>query len=226
MLVVGDEQETCTRSRAGCVETRPASRGAGARRGRRAARREAAPAGRLTSARAKATRCCSPPESSWGRRRSLPASPTSAVPRERASCHLGGGDPGRPEPEGDVVGDAHPGKQGVGLEDGVDGPPVGRLVGDVDALDETAPIRVDRDRRSRRSRVVLPQPDGPSSPKISPGATANETSSTATVGPNARRTACNSTTGVPSSELIERPLRAPAQRGHETPAADESRGDE
>ena len=50
--------------------------------------------GSLTSARAIASRCCSPPESSWGRRPAISLSPSSPI-RRRARCSPPRSAPGR-----------------------------------------------------------------------------------------------------------------------------------
>ena len=99
--------------------------------------------GRLTKARAIATRCCSPPESSSGIRSPLPSRPTissvsgtsSAMSLRELADHL--------EREGDVLADRLVGEQPEVLEDGADvaaqprhlpaGQPVDLLAGDVDA---------------------------------------------------------------------------------------------
>ena len=75
LLVVRDVDEGDARCRAGSPSARAASACAASGRARRAARRGAAPAGRLTSARASATRCCWPPESWRGLRVAEPLEP-------------------------------------------------------------------------------------------------------------------------------------------------------
>ena len=99
--------------------------------------------GRLTNARAIATRCCSPPESSSGIRSPLPSRPTSsrvsgttwAISERRLADHL--------QRERDVLADGLVRQQPEVLEDGADraaqprhlpaGEPVDLLAGDVDA---------------------------------------------------------------------------------------------
>ena len=74
--------------------------------------------GRLAKARAIATRCCSPPDSSSGRRPSLPARPTSS---RTSGTDLGDGVPrlaDHLEGEGDVLEDGLVGQQAEVLEDG------------------------------------------------------------------------------------------------------------
>ena len=81
-------------------------------------------AGWLTSARASATRCCWPPDSSWGRRRSRRAEPHLLERLSDGAPDLGGGPGPHPQPERDVLEDGQVRKQRVVLEDGVDVPPV------------------------------------------------------------------------------------------------------
>ena len=125
--------------------------------------------GRLTSARASATRWRWPPESSEGRERSRPVSCTSSSASADPRLDLRLGDLAPLEAERDVVLDVEVLEQRVALEDRVDV-----------ALVTAAPRRPARRRgRSRprsgcskpatiRSVVVFPQPDGPSSEKNSP----------------------------------------------------------
>ena len=94
--------------------------------------------GRLTSARASATRCCSPPESLSGLRRA------SASQLDQLQ-HLGDAFPDLRlghafllQAVGDVLVDRHVGKQRVGLEHHVDRALVGRHGGHVHAVDEDA----------------------------------------------------------------------------------------
>ena len=86
--------------------------------------------GWLTRARARATRCCCPPDSSHVRRRSYPLSRTSssASPTRRASSAFD--DLLLAQPVADVLGDVHVREQGVVLEDRVHVAPVGRDAGD------------------------------------------------------------------------------------------------
>ena len=96
--------------------------------------------GRLTSARASATRCFWPPESSRGRDFSRPCSSTSSsasATRVRISSLS---ILRRLQPEGDVVGDVQVLEQRVALEDGVHVALVGRHGLDRLALEEDAPL--------------------------------------------------------------------------------------
>ena len=63
----------------------------------------------------------------------------------------------------------------------------------------------------RRSTVVLPQPDGPSTVSISPGRTSRSTSSTATTSPNARRRPRIRTARGRHWAAVTRPLLGPQQ---------------
>ena len=87
-------------------------------------------------ARARATRCCWPPLSSCGRRRSRPPRPTmSATSATRLSRVAGVA----MEAKGDVLAHVQVGKEGVFLEDHADAPALGRQVeaaaGDAHAAD-------------------------------------------------------------------------------------------
>ncbi len=96
--------------------------------------------GRLTSARASATRCCWPPESCAGLR--LPRWPswTSSSASPTRVRDLGLGDLLALEAEGDVPLDVEVREQRVGLEDRVDVALVGRLLGDVLAAEVDAAL--------------------------------------------------------------------------------------
>ena len=164
--------------------------------------------GRLTRARASATRCCMPPESCAGRRFASAASPTrSSSSRTRRSISPFS-TPLRLQPEGDVLLDAQVGEEGVALEDGVGGALVRR-----DA-------RACRRRRSSggpsvtsskpaiiRSVVVLPQPLGPSMVKNSPSAMSRSIASTAVSSPNRLVTELRTTQGPASAARLWRHAR-------------------
>ena len=100
-------------------------------------------------------------------------------------------------------------EQRVVLEHGVDGAAVRRLPGDVAARDEDARRRPAVSKPAiRRSSVVLPQPEGPSSVRNSPAATSSETSSTATTSPYDLRTE-RSDTAPPTSRFGNSPAAVP-----------------
>ena len=94
--------------------------------------------GRLTSARASATRCCWPPESCAGL---APAEAVSCDELERladARADLGLADAAALEAEADVALHVEVREERVGLEHRVDVAPVGRLLGDVLAAEQDA----------------------------------------------------------------------------------------
>ena len=125
--------------------------------------------GRLTTARASATRCCWPPESWLGLRFASPQSPTrsSSAWTRRSTSALS--TPLALEAVGDVVADAHVREQRVALEDRVRRPLVRRAA----RRRRTPSIRTwpssgcSKPAIIRRV-VVLPQPIGPSRVKNSP----------------------------------------------------------
>ncbi len=86
--------------------------------------------------------------------------------------------PGMPlglEPEGHVLGDREVGKQGVVLKHHPDVAPVRRGAGDVAPVERDPAAIGDTRPATMRSRVVFPQPEGPSSETNSPRATARST---------------------------------------------------
>ena len=97
--------------------------------------------GRFTSARASATRCCWPPESCRGLRRSNPVSATSSSAPATRSFSSAPLTPLRFSPKADVVRDREVREERVALEDRVDVALVGRQAGDVTVAE------VDRARR-------------------------------------------------------------------------------
>ena len=129
----------------------------------------------MTSARASATRCCSPPDSDWmpgaRRRRQSHAS-------ERSS---GAGDPpvrrnaARLEAERDVLLDRHVREERVVLKHHAEAAPLGRQPRDVLPV-EFHPAFVGRSYpAAMRSVVVFPDPDAPTSARNSPSATMTAT---------------------------------------------------
>ena len=93
-------------------------------------------AGRLTSARASATRCCWPPESWRGLRLASAASRRARAPRPRAARTSSFGDALALEAEGDVLLDAQVREQRVALEDGVGRAAGRRQAGHVVAVEQ------------------------------------------------------------------------------------------
>ena len=87
--------------------------------------------GLLTSARARATRCCWPPESWRGLRRSMPESCDELEHLHDALPDVGLADAAAAEAEGDVLEYVQVREERVALEDGVDVTPVRREIGDV-----------------------------------------------------------------------------------------------
>ena len=96
-------------------------------------------AGRLTIARASATRCCCPPESCAGLRRAMPrrARPARGPPRPRVFTCLAAAPA---QAERDVLEDVEVREQRVALEDGVDRPLVRLGVRDVLVADVDRPV--------------------------------------------------------------------------------------
>ena len=135
---------------------------------RRAASRLAKGSSRRTTdgagarARARATRCCWPPDSSWGMRSPSPARPASSSMASTRARPLRA--PG--QAEADVGRHRQVGEEGLLLGDDAHPAPLGRHV-HAGAGHAPVPRRttVPSSRRSKpataRSRVVLPQPDGP-----------------------------------------------------------------
>ena len=146
--------------------------------------------GRLTSARASATRCRWPPDS-WPGSRALVAleadhaqrladPPCALVPRHLADHQA----------VAHVVGHVHVREQGVVLEHGVDVAVVGRQRGRRPGRRAGRRPPVGSSKPAiMRSVVVLPEPDGPSSEKNSPWAMSRSTPATATTSPYSFRTA-------------------------------------
>ena len=134
----------------------------------------------MTMARASATRCCWPPESWRMRACARPVEPhhlerrADARARSRPSRSLA-----HAQAEGDIVEDGHVREERVALEHHADVAPIRRHGGDVAAVDHDAA----RARRSKPasmlSKVVLPQPDGPSRVRSSPCRIDKESSRTA-----------------------------------------------
>src|SRR5690606_7103080 len=89
----------------------------------------------------------------------------------------GAGGPGtNPQPEGDVLEDGHVAEERVVLEDETHPPPAGGPEGDVLAVDQHRARRVGSSSPAMmRSRVVLPEPDGPRRATSSPSGTVRHT---------------------------------------------------
>ncbi len=92
-------------------------------------------AGRLARARARATRCCWPPDISDGKPPVEAGQTDELEVLTRPAGDLGRRQLLHPQAERDVLGDGHVREQGVVLEDGVDVALVGRQVVDRPALD-------------------------------------------------------------------------------------------
>ena len=137
--------------------------------------------GRLTSARASATRCCWPPES-WPGLRLAEAAELDELERlADARADLVLGDLLALEAEGDVALDAQVREQRVGLEDRVDVALVRRVVGDVVAAEAArGPRSGPRSRRSSAASSSCRSPTGPSIAKNAPRSIVSVRSSTAT----------------------------------------------
>ena len=95
--------------------------------------------GRTASARAIATRCCWPPDSSRGKRRANFDMPTMRSESSTRSTDQVLRRAARIEAEGDVLGNAHVGKQRVVLDDHREAALIGRQVRHVGPADEDAP---------------------------------------------------------------------------------------
>ena len=134
--------------------------------------------GRGARARARATRCCWPPESVPGSGRRARSSPTSS----RASAIRAGRSGSRAaDPVADVALDGHVREQRPVLEHHADPALLGRhpRAGAGRRLDRrrvTSPASGRSRPAMMRSSVVLPQPDGPSRATTVPGATSRSTS--------------------------------------------------
>ena len=165
-------------SRVALAQHAPSPRGRRRSRGCRSARRRAAGCGRLTSARAIATRCCWPPERSPGTR--CAGARRARGARAARSCARRASRAGTPASRAgqlDVVSHRQVGDQVEELEDESDlaaaQPGAARLAGLVDALAVQARSRplVGGSRPPRRfSSVDLPQPLGPVTATNSPAA--------------------------------------------------------
>ena len=185
LLVVGDEDQRHAELASAAASARTASAGAACGRARRAARRRAAPAGRMTSARASATRCCWPPESWPGWRSSRPVERHLLQRRLHARARSRPcGTPRMRRPKADVLGHGAMRKQRVGLEHHAHVALVHRQSVMSRPPTWTRPSSGSSKPAIMRSVVVLPQPDGPSSEKNSPAAMSSVTSSTATTRPS------------------------------------------
>ena len=127
--------------------------------------------GRLARLRASATRCCWPPESWCGLRLRELAELHQLEHRLDALGDRRLGHAVAPQAEGDVVPHAQVREQRVRLEHHVDRPLVGRQRRRGPCLRAAMRPEVGVSKpASMRSSVVLPQPDEPSSAKISPWA--------------------------------------------------------
>ncbi len=144
----------------------PAPGGRSCGRGRRWARRRTAPPGAACSARAIATRCCWPPDSSGGRRRAWSSRPTCAqCGQHRLPVDASAGQPRR---QRDVVVSGQRVEQVVGLEHEA---PSRSGASRVSAVSSSRPSEVPPTSTSPRvgrsspaaiwSSVDLPDPDGP-----------------------------------------------------------------
>lgn len=134
--------------------------------------------GSPASARAMATRCCWPPESSHVRRPAIPASPTRASNSSVCSALCSRGTPCRARANAMLPPAVRQGNSlGCWKTTPVARPGTGGSPRTVAVPSEgvTKPAAI-------RSRVVFPQPDGPTSTTNSPGPASRETSSTATTG--------------------------------------------
>ena len=114
----------------------------------------------MTSARASATRCCCPPDSSAAVAFPCPADARARPPRARVrdlrratAAHL--------EAEGDVLRDGHVREQRVALEDEPHVAPVGRHAGQILAADEDLAARLRRQARDHPQRRRLAAARGP-----------------------------------------------------------------
>ena len=142
-------------------------------RGCRWARRRAAGAGECTSARAIATRCSSPPESSRGRRVAEPRDPRTRASRRRARAGVAHR-PQQLQRQRDVLRDGEVGQHVEGLEHEAHlraAQQRGRVVverAEVDVVEHDAPESGRSRPASRFSSVDLPTPDSPMIATISP----------------------------------------------------------
>ena len=129
--------------------------------------------------------------------RRSPAACTSASASSAALRALGLADALDHQPVGDVVEHVQVREQRVVLEHGVDVAPVGRhAFGASRRRSRYAPAVGCSKPAIRRRQVVLPEPDGPSMAKNSPGAMSRSTASTARTAPKWRETCRKETAGV------------------------------
>ena len=149
--------------------------------------------GRLTSARASATRCCWPPDSSQtGDRRSRAAARARASPRPAAELRPVGPRRALPQPVGDVGRDIEMREQRVVLEHHVHRPSVGRHAQHrlaTDAHVAGARLLEARDQAQRRGLAAARRPEK-GEERAAPDP--RSTSSTATTSPNRLPTPANS----------------------------------
>ena len=152
--------------------------------------------GRLTSARASATRCCWPPESWRGWRSPSPSSPTSSQHLVDAALRLLASRPLRRRPNATLSKIEQVREQRVALEDGVDVAPVRRQAATSRSPRKIAPSLGCSKPPIMRSVVVLPQPDGPSRAKNEPRGISSEMPSTAATSSKRLTTLSSRTSGV------------------------------
>ncbi|CAO0824917.1 hypothetical protein SMICM17S_01052 [Streptomyces microflavus] len=143
-------------------------------------------------ARARATRCCWPPDIWCGKRLPWSGSPTSSRSSPAVACRSAVETP-HPGAEGHVVAGVEVREEAVATEDHPGVTPVGGDGVMSSPSTRTSPESGCSNPARTRSAVVLPQPEGPSRARSSPGSAVRSSPSRATVGPNARRRERNST---------------------------------
>ena len=125
--------------------------------------------GSMASARARATRCCCPPESWLAYRLANSARPTSSSISRALRATFRRVDTAQLESELHVLLRRHVREEAVGLEHHAHVALVGRDEGDVLVAHDTRPESGSSRPATMRRAVVLPQPDGPSRATSSPG---------------------------------------------------------
>ena len=162
LLVVGDEQGRRADLELDAADLVAQLARAPWRRGPTAARRAAARCGSMARARARATRCCWPPEIWWAYRSACVGEPDEI--QHLAGAALAGGlvAAAQLEPELHVLAGGHVREQAVGLEHHPHVALVGGHAGEVLTADlDRCPRRGPRDRRGNAAPWSCRSPDGP-----------------------------------------------------------------
>src|SRR5690606_22329027 len=183
--------------------------------------------GSSTMQRARATRCCCPPESWLGARLSRPERPTSSSTRPTRSRTCASGARSMRRPKATFSNTSRCGKIAYDWNTMAVSRTFGASLSTRLSPNQISPRVGSSKPAIIRNRVVLPQPDGPRSVSIAPFSTSRLTSSTATTtGPpswpgNSLRRATSLT-----STATATPLSEPHRRGRLGAAPDEAADDQ